>query len=554
MRARIIVLPTALIILNLGAGVVAQVPVAPAPPGPPSPDARVTATGTSVIRGRVTAADTGQPLRRVRIRVDADGENVLIEPQSVTTDDEGRYEVARLTAGRYQLSASKGGYVSVQYGQRLPFESGRPIELRDGQLLDKVDVTLPRGGVVTGRVIDEAGEPVVRANVMLGRYRYENGLRRLTTPYTASTNDRGEFRTFGIPPGEYYLAASFGESDLGSAERIRYVRTFYPGTASVDDAQRVIVGPGDELSGITVSLIRARTVELSGTVRMGDGGALQGRGSVWARPKAGDSDRTHSGIVMSDGSFTIRGLLPGAYTVDARTEDGRGVTAAVTVSDADLTGVALVISQGATARGRIRFDAPAPPAGLAPSQVIVEVTPPSGEPLSRYDGPNTAHADWTFEITGVVGRQLIYAGTIGRWQLKSVRVDGRDVTDTPLDFGNGDVDGLEVLLSDRTTAISGRVTDARGVTVIDATVVMFAQNMEKWGPRSRYISSARLDQQGRFTIEGLPPGEYAAIALDYLEPGDERDPDLLEEWQRAATAVTLAEGEARTLDLRLSTF
>jgi hypothetical protein len=514
----------------------------------------MTATGTSTIRGRVTAADTGQPLRRVRIRLDAGGDNVLKEPRSVTTDDDGGYELGRLTAGRYQLTASKGGYVSLQYGQRRPFESGRPIDLQDGQVLDRVDVSLPRGGVVTGRVIDEAGEPVVRASIALGRYRYQDGVRRLTTPYAASTNDRGEFRAFGIAPGEYYLAASFGGSDFGSADRIRYVRTFYPGTASVANAQRVTVRLGDELSGITVSLIRARTAELSGTVRMADGTPVQGHGSIWARPTGGDSDRSHTGIVLPDGSFTIRGLLPGAYTVDARTEDGRGVTANVTVSDVDLSGVALVISQGATARGRIRFDAPAPPAGLAPSQVIVEVVPPSGEALSRYTGPNTARPDWTFEITGVVGRQLLYAGTIGPWQLKSVRLNGRDITDTPLDFGDGDVDGLEVLLTDRTTALSGRVTDSRGMTVIDATVVMFAGNREQWGPRSRYIGSGRPDQQGRFTIEGLPHGRYLAIAVEYLEPGEERDPDLLEQWRSRATGVALGEGESRAIDLELSTF
>src|SRR5688572_580488 len=154
-------LRTALIIVTLGAAVAAQAPApGPALPGPPSRDPRMTATGTSTIRGRVTAADTGQPLRRVRVRLDGGSDFELQEPRSTTTDDEGRYELARLTAGRYQLSASKGGYVSVQYGQRRPFESGRPVDLQDGQVLDKVDVSLPRGGVVTGRVVDEAGEPV----------------------------------------------------------------------------------------------------------------------------------------------------------------------------------------------------------------------------------------------------------------------------------------------------------------------------------------------------------------------------------------------------------
>src|SRR5688500_9531362 len=128
-RPRTMLLRTAFIIVTLGAAVAAQAPAA-ALPGPPSRDPRMTATGTSTIRGRATAADTGQPLRRVRIRLDGGSEFELQESRSTTTDDDGRYELAQLTAGRYQLSASKGGYVSVQYGQRRPFEIGRPIDLQ----------------------------------------------------------------------------------------------------------------------------------------------------------------------------------------------------------------------------------------------------------------------------------------------------------------------------------------------------------------------------------------------------------------------------------------
>jgi len=81
---------------------------------------------------------------------------------------------------------------------------------------------------------------------------------------------------------------------------------------------------------------------------------------------------------------------------------------------------------------------------------------------------------------------------------------------------------------------------------------VFADDDGKWGPHSRFIESARPDQHGQFKIRGLPPGKYVAIAVDYLEPGDERDPDLLAGWRRRGTSLTLSEGEARTLDLKLS--
>ena len=168
-------------------------------------------------------------------------------------------------------------------------------------------------------------------------------------------------------------------------------------------------------------------------------------------------------------------------------------------------------------------------------------------------GPPVTRDDWTFELQGLRGRGFIRAGTLSDWQMKRVRLEGVEVTDTPLDFAT-DVDGLEIELTQRLTTVSGGVSDDRGALALDATVVVFADDPGKWEPNSRFIESARPDQQGRFTIRGLPPGRYVAIAVRYLEPGEERDPDLLEAWRQGATTFTLSEGETHALDLRLSTF
>ena len=109
-------------------------------------------------------------------------------------------------------------------------------------------------------------------------------------------------------------------------------------------------------------------------------------------------------------------------------------------------------------------------------------------------------------------------------------------------------------MTERLTTVSGGVSDDRGGVALDATVIAFADDPEKWGPHSRFIEIGRPDQQGRFTIRGLPPGRYLAIAVGYLEPGEERDPDLLESWRQGGTTFTLLEGETHRLDLRLSKF
>lgn len=120
-----------------------------------------------------------------------------------------------------------------------------------------------------------------------------------------------------------------------------------------------------------------------------------------------------------------------------------------------------------------------------------------------------------------------------------------------MDFST-DIDELEIELTQQVTTVSGGVSDDRGGVALDATVIVFADDPGKWGPHSRFIDSARPDQPGRFTIRGLPPGKYVAIAVGYVEPGEERNPDLLEEWRQRGALFILSEGEAHALDLKLT--
>ena len=544
--------PPFIILLGLclvGTVVTAQVPAR----DKPTPQ-----TGSGVIRGRVVRADTGEPLRRVQVRVDEWSTAEHGGPAATMTDAQGRYELTQLPAGRYQLKATRGGYVEVAYGQRRPFERGRPVELGEGAVLQNIDFALPPGAVVTGRVVDEIGEAVAHVSVSLGRRRYTEGARRLVGESGSSTDDRGEFRIFGVPPGDYVIVARFDGMDLGSRDRVRYVPTYYPGTPVASEAQRITVGAGQELPGITIALARAATATVRGVVRS-PGQASPGPFTfVMAREISGTQadGRPATAIAAGDGSFAIAGLLPGAYLVEARSPSGsESASMEVVVEGSDVAGVTLMLSKGATARGRIRFDTGDPPQGLRPSQVFV--MPIFVDPLGDHQmagmngGPPVTRDDWTFELQGLRGRGFIRAGTMSDWEMKRVRREGVDITDTPLDFAT-DVGGLEIELTQQLTTVSGGISNDRGGMALDATVIVFADDPAKWGPHSRFINSARPDQEGRFTIRGLPPGRYVAIAVGYLEPGEERDPDLLEAWRRNGTPFTLSEGKTHVLDLKLS--
>jgi hypothetical protein len=162
--------------------------------------------------------------------------------------------------------------------------------------------------------------------------------------------------------------------------------------------------------------------------------------------------------------------------------------------------------------------------------------------------------DGSFELKGLAGPRLIRAAGLNGWTLKSVMLNGRDVTDTGVDFRGADaVTGLDIVLTSKLTDISGSVTASNGEPVKDYTVVIFAEDPQKWTvPMTRYVTGTRPDQQGRFQVKNLPAGSYYAVAVDYIPQGEWGDPELLDRLKDKAKRITLGEGEAKTLDLKIT--
>ncbi len=184
--------------------------------GQPPRDARL-ATGHAAIRGRVLASDGGQPLRRATVRISAPELRVA---RTALTDADGRYDFRDLPAGRYSINASKPTFVNWSYGQTLPDGPGRPIALSDNQTADNVDIRLLRGAVITGRILDEFGEPVPNAAVTALRRQYQQGQSRLfPAGDRAQANDIGEYRIFGLAPGQYLRVIDGAGVDAGHARR-----------------------------------------------------------------------------------------------------------------------------------------------------------------------------------------------------------------------------------------------------------------------------------------------------------------------------------------------
>lgn len=384
---------------------------------------------------------------------------------------------------------------------------------------------------------------------------------------TDRTDDQGGFRLYGLPPGDYYVSATYrGQMIMGpeinSTQTDSFAPTYFPGTPNVAEAQRVSPKAGQEVSGVNFALLVARLARVSGR-------ALNSRGQPAARTMVLLMPADPVGMVMMgpnnmagpDGAFQIPNVAPGRYILNLRP---MGMTNAadefasmpLTVGNDDIENVVVATAVGGTARGVVITDTGEPPS-FRPDQVQVMASSPEPMMMAAGNaGPTRVNDDFTFELTSLFDRRLIRASLIGPpgWYLKEVRFDGEDITDDGYEFAPGrNREGLQVVFTQKTTDLSGLVTDARGKPVLDASVVVFPANRERWKFQSRYVRTARPDTEGRYSIKSLPPGEdYLVIAVQNLESGQGGDPEFLGRAKEEAKAFTLNEGETKAVDIKLS--
>lgn len=529
------------------------------------------AKGTAIIRGFVVAADNGQPLRRAQVRLTSPETR---ESRLATTDSQGRFEARELGAGRYTITASKGGFVPLQYGQRRPSEQGTPIVIGDAQVIERIVIALPRGSVISGRITDEFGEPVANAVVSAVRYGYAGGTRRALPAggqnARDTTDDLGQFRLFGLSPGEYYVTAAFrmggGEVTDPAQDVTGFAPTYYPGVSGVGEAQRVAVGIGQETMNVSFALIATRLVRITGTV-MDSSGAPANGGSVVLVPTdmrgAMPMMQGGNGRIEATGRFRLTNVAPGRYTLQTRPgrqslEIGR---LPVTVGGEDLENLVLVTSPGATVSGRVVGPTGQPPP-LTPRDINITARPAdlnrmemAGANAMPFDQTRSARVEpaWTFELGGLIDGRIFRVNAPQGWALESVSLNGQDVTDSPIELSAGQkVTGLVIALTDRLTDLSGAVTDSRGQPVLDASIVVFPSDDRLWTSQSRFIRVARPDQAGRYQIRGLPAhADYLAAAVQGLEDGQANDPEFLATARAVATSLALARGETKVVDLRM---
>ena len=523
-----------------------------------------TEKGTAIIRGRIVASDTGKPLRRARVTITAP--ELAGEPHNTSTDDDGRYEFTDLPGGRFTLRVRRGGYLPLAYGQRRPREAAKPLQLLDKQVVEHVDMALPRMGIISGRVLDEAGDPIEGVSVHAVRVMFRDGQRRLVPVGSPNdrTDDDGEYRLTGLAPGAYYVVGETRETWTvardGTKQVMGFTPTYFPGTTLPSDARRMTVQVGQHVNNIDFALIPGRAARISGF-------ALDSHGKPFQNVSVGEEVRGEdfgsfgtvaSAPVHADGTFVIENVPPGDYVIGAATgrdvPDPQVAIADITINGADVDNIALTGSAGGTVTGRLMADD-----GTVPELPRLRVTFAeriSGQPsplvVGTFSGQSgLVAADGTFTCKGVFGQSWFNVNLPDGWAVKSITHDGRDITGAPFEMKSGDtMTDVLVVVTNKVTIGAGQLADDKGAPITDATVIVFGSDAATW-TQGRFVRATRPDQQGQWRIKGLPPGEFLAVAVDYVEDGQWNDPEYLESLRRYGQKLTLTEADAQTVSVRI---
>ena len=561
---------------------------------------RDTRTGSGVVTGTVLIDDRDErPLRRARVVLGIDGRDGRI----AITEDDGSFQFSNVPSGRYQVTAIRAGYVTTAYGATRPGRQGKFVEVTEGAKVSGITLKVPRGAVITGTVLDSNGQPIASATVRALRYVFDNGERSLVSPHeNLTTDDRGEYRIFGLAAGEYLVVASMRSSEWvssgvhqisnqdimrartgrnpvssmpsapqpsapdkvtreGIRERaVKYAAVFYPGTTSLSQAIAVKVGPGEERPSIDIAVQLEPVADLAGTVIYPSSGVAHislslvetGRpfipGVTGVFPQMG---------ATTSGKFLIPDVPPGIYTLVAETASGPRywAQAELVVSGEDMPDISLTLQPATTLSGRLRSDGGEPRPDFTKARVTLSPAQASRVTLAMQ--PAQVSADGTFTIAGVTpGRYRIRASPVsdgkGReWIPAGAMIDGHDVMDFPIEVRAGQtISNAEITFTDKPTELSGSVVDASGKPLANAQVIVFAADRAYWTPQSRRIAATQASASGRYGFRNLPAGEYLiAIAVD-ADDGQWFDPAFLESSSGEALTITLTAGAPVIQDLR----
>jgi hypothetical protein len=523
--------------------------------GPDSPS-------QALVEGLVTNKLTGAPVRSAHVIYMqlGTGAGAPASPISTDTDAEGHFRIL-LAPGTYRLWAERNGFARQMYGALSPAGEGTAVTLAPGQQLHQVTFRAVPLGAIAGHVFDDDAEPVQGVGVQALRFSYAGGRRQLISVAGASSNDRGEFRVFGLPAGHYLLLASIPNSPMsrpfdtdGLVPEVQepYAAVYYPGVLDVDSASRISLTEGGDLGDVDFHLHKVRAATVRGRL-VGPADKLSASQVqvVLAHNESNAASyigRASAFVDSATGKFEIRGVSPGSYLlVASQLFAGRplGGRAPVEVSvTAPREEVAVALAPAFDIVGNVEVEGA--PRGSVPT-LLIRLAPSEGLALGPQPWSKVG-ADGSFRLSGVTpGLWTLVLDSLpeGLW-VKSESYAGNEVPSGELAVHEAARGQLRIVLAGNGARISGTVT-AEGQPA--AATIVLAPASPELRPFHQLYRVTNATERGMFTLKDVRPGSYKLFAFREVEPFAWFDPEQLNAAEAMGVPITVSEGENALRDV-----
>jgi len=523
-------------------------------------------TGKASLEGRVVKEPSGEPVKKAIIELIGQDQQENGN-YTATSDQEGHFQIHGIEPGRYQMFAERTGFIEVDQKRRR--SRGLYLSFSAGQELKDQTLHMLAAAALTGRVLDEDGDAMSDADVRIYRRRFGPKGLRLEPLGGTRTNDLGEFRIGGLLADKYFVCVfppvgfqnMFGVQKSGVKDAATtqgtYVTTFYPNATDRAQAAPIELHAGEE-TPVDFSLSRVQTVKVRGSVA-----GLRANAEAAVMIRGQDSDALMLGSeVDKQGKFEISHIAPGMYTIIATTamiDSPLSAPRTIQVGDADIDGVILAPFAGTLIRGKVHFEGKDKP-GAYDSIVVrridggdefSDIVPFTSDGIGTLPPVAQVQPDGRFELKDVPPGiyEVEFSSAVKGLQsylVDTVVLGKMDVAETGLK-ANGGTLTIDVALSAIAGEVNGVVQNNKGEPLPGAVVVAVPE--EKYRKRENRYKKSATDQQGRFSLGGLRPGNYTLYAWEVLDGDEYLDPDFLKQFEGQGTPIKVEKASRQTIAL-----